>query len=169
MPTNTIQTYLKGQLDGMVLPLDLGTLTAYIAPPNPGEAVDPVAYIWGSHADERRAAVPRAQPGNLSTGGWKVITHRPNIWLIWFGPSDDPNADVLFPAVLDAVCGLLRNVPILDQTQHATDPVTGQVSDLLNVGEQMSWEYGPVRATADQRYLRYDAQITPTFEEWLQA
>lgn len=156
-------------LDQLVLPLDLGTLTAYIAPPNPGEAAEPAIYIWGSTADERRDSIPRAAPGDLSTGGWKVITHRVSMWLIWFGPSDDTNADVLFPAALDAVCATLRNVPILDQTQHASDPVTGQVSDLLNVGEQLSWEYAPVRATADQRYLRYDAQITAVIQEWFQA
>jgi hypothetical protein len=58
---------------------------------------------------------------------------------------------------------------MLDVTQHAHDPINGQLSNLLNVGENMSWQQGPVRATADQRYLRYDAVITVEVIEIIQA
>jgi hypothetical protein len=170
MPLNTVQTYLKGVLNGVIMPLDLGTLDAVIAPPNPeDDVVNPMAYIWGSRGAERRESVPRAVPGDLSTGGWKILEHDVDIWLVWFGAADDQFADQQFPSVIDAVCAVLRNVAILDQTQHATDPVTGQQSDLLNVGENLSWEYAPVKAVADQRYLRYDAQIGVSITEYFQA
>jgi hypothetical protein len=170
VPIATVQTYLKGVLDQMVLPLGLGVLDAFITPPNPRDNdTTPAAYVWGSHGDESRLTVPRAAHGSLATGGDKTLSHRADVWLTWFGSSEGSDIDVQFPAVVDAVMGVLRNVAMLDQTQHAADPVTGQLSNLLNVGEVMSWEYGPVRATADQRYLRFDAQITVDVIEIIQA
>lgn len=170
MPLVTVQHYLKGILNNTILPLNLGTLEAFITPPNPNDdTVRAAAYIWGSRAAERRESVPRAQHLNLSTGGWKIDTHSVDIWLTWFGAADSQYVDQEFPSIIDAVCMVLRNTPILDQTQFATDPVTGQRSNLLDVGENLSWEYGPVRATADQRYLRFDAQIVCEIEEYFQA
>lgn len=169
MGINTVQYYLKGILDQTVLPLDLGALDAFISPPNPGDGTQPGIYIWGARGTEARATLPRAAPGDLDSGGQKTLSHDVDAWLVWLGPAVDPLADVLFPAVVDTVLAVLRNTPILDRTQYATDPVTGQLSQLLNVGEQMSWEYAPVRAVADQRYLRHDALITITIEERIQA
>lgn len=169
MGLNTVQHYLKGILDQTMLPLDLGVLNAYIQPPNPGDGTEPGIYIWGSRGNEGRMTVPRAKPGNLATGGQKGIDHNVDTWLVWLGPANDPQQDVLFPAVVDTVMAVLRNTPILDGTQYAPDPVTGQLSQLLDVGERMEWEYSPVRAVADQRYLRYDARITVNITEIIQA
>lgn len=169
MPINTVQYYLKGILDQVQLPLDLGTLSAFIQPPNPGDGTSPGVYIWGSRGDESRMTVPRAQPGDLTTGGEKGVQHNVDAWIIWLGPANHPQQDVQFPAVIDTIMAVLRNTPILDGTQYCPDPVTGQLSQLLNVGERMNWEYAPVRAVADQRYLRYDARITIEIEEIIQA
>jgi hypothetical protein len=166
---NTVQTFLKSVTDGMALPLGLGNIAAYIAPPNPGDGMEPALYIWGAQGDERRMTVPRAQHGNLASGGNKQTTHTVDLWLVWFGPGDDPQADSQFPAIVDAVLALLRNLALLDDAQHAVDPVTGQLSQLLDVGEHLTWDYAPVRAVADQRYLRYDALITADITEIIQA
>lgn len=162
---------LKSILDGLLLPRDLGVIEAFISPPNPNtDATNPCAYVWGSHGDEQRMTVPRAQPGNLASGGNKTLTHQVDIWLVWFGSATDPERDAAFPAVIDAVMACLRNTMLLDAvTIQAVDPWTGGVSDLLNIGENMSWDYAPVRATADQRYFRYDAQITCEVIEIIQA
>lgn len=169
MGVNTVQWYIKGILDQVQLPLDLGTLNAFIQPPNPGDGTQPGIYIWGGRGDERRMTIPRARAGDLSTGGEKSLSHSVDAWIIWLGPAVDPQQDVLFPAIVDTVMAVLRNTPILDGTQYAPDPVTGRLSQLLNVGEHMSWEYAPVRAVSDQRYLRYDALITIDIEEIIQA
>jgi hypothetical protein len=169
VPLNSVQLYLRSVLDNVVLPLDQGPLTAYIQPPPQGDGTVPSLYIWGSRGDESRRTVPRAQPGQLDTGGHKVIVHDVDMWLVWLGPVEDERADILFPSMIDCIMAILRNVALLDQAQYATDPVTGQQSNLLDVGEQMSWEYAPVRAVADQRYQRYDARISVTVNEWFQA
>ena len=53
--------------------------------------------------------------------------------------------------------------------QTASDHDPNPISQLLNIGERMSWEYAPVRAVADQRFLRYDARLTIEIEEIIQA
>lgn len=172
MPINTVQQYVKSHLDGMNLPLGLGQVQAYITPPNPGEAVTPQVFIWGSHGDETRLTVPRAEYQALSTGGDKTLVHRLDVWVVWFGSTEEPTADAAFPAVIDALMGVLRNMPLVDaagNTQHLTDPVTGQLSQIVKLGENMSWDYGPVRAVADQRYLRYDALINCEVTEIIQS
>ncbi len=169
MPLNSVQLYTQTILQGLLLPLDLPPLAAYIAPPNPGEGTQPGAYIWGSRGDEQRRAIPRAQHANLSTGAWKTLTHDLDIWLIWLGSSEDPNVNQMFPAIIDAVMATLRNTQLLDQQDVLVDPITLQRSNILNFGERMSWEYAPVRVAADQRFLRFDARITCSAEEWIQA
>lgn len=172
MPINTVQVFIRDRLNGLILPRGLGTLDAYIVPPNPRDDASPGAYVWGSHGEESRLTVPRAQFGNLATGGDKTLRHRVDVWLTWFGPSEDPMLDLQFPSIIDAVMGVLRNTPLVDaaaNTQHVTDPVTGQLSQLLNLGEDQSWDYGPVRATADQRMLRFDANINTSVDEIIQS
>lgn len=169
MPINTVQQFVKQRLDGMVLPLGLGNLDAFIAPPNPRDDPQPAAYVWGSHGDEKRLTVPRATYGNFASGGDKTLTHRIDVWLVWFTSSEDPQQDIQFPAVIDAVMNVLRNAELVDASQHERDPVTGQLSQLLNMGEHMTWDYGPIRATADQRYMRCDAVINVEVEEVIQA
>lgn len=169
MPLVSVQQYTLAQLDGLILPLNLGTLRAWITPPNPGDAAQASAYIWGSRGDEERLSVPRAEPGNLATGGDKQITHHLDVWLVWIAQTDVVDIDLRFSSIVDAVCSRLRNAPLVDGTQYVTDPVTEQVSQILTFAEQLSWEYAPVRAVADQRFLRFDAQITVEVVEVIQA
>lgn len=170
MPLNTVQLQLKSILDQMPLPAGWDPLEAFIAPPNPrDEARAPAAYIWGGHGDESRAAKPRAEYANLGSGGIKQIVHQVSIWLTAFDDSEQPEVDTNFPAIVDAVLAQLRNTPMTDGTQHAVDPILGTVSNLLNIGENMSWEYGAARAVADQRLLRLDAEINVEVYEYFQA
>ena len=175
MPINTAMQYVYNALYQLPLPGDIGTLDDYITPYNPNdEAKPPGAYVWGSRGSETRGGnvgtVPRAAEGNLASGGNKRLDHSVDVWLVWFGPNaTDPAADTAFPSILDAVMARLRNVSLVDASQHAVDPVTGQLSSLLAVGEDMTWEYGPVRATANQRALRYDALVTCAIVEAIQA
>ncbi len=167
MPLNTVQQYIKTLLDQTPLPLGEGVLSAQITPPDPGDGMVPTVYVWGSIADESRQTMPRAQPGLYSTGGFKKIIHKIDLWIVWYGYADDAQADSLFPAIIDAVTAVLRNT--LMPVQNVVDPVTGASSTLLAIGEKMDWDYAPVHSTADQRMLRYVAKLTCTVEELLQA
>src|SRR5262245_46331134 len=127
MPILTVETYLQGQLDGLVLPLGMASLLAYVLPPiSDDDGSGAVAYVWGGAGDETRkhsaGSVPRARHNDLSTGGNKTLTHRVSVWLTYFGDRESETIGWEFPAILDAVMARLRNVEMLDATQHAHDP-----------------------------------------------
>ena len=167
MPLNTVQSYMRTLLDQTPLPLGEGVLSARITPPDPGDGMVPTVYIWGSVAQERRQSMPRAQPGNYSSGGFKTLEHKLDLWLVWYGYADDELADSQFPAMIDTVTAVLRNT--LMPVYNVVDPVTGAGSSILAIGEKLEWDYAPVHSTADQRILRYVAKITATVEELIQA
>lgn len=171
MPINTVLSHIKSVLSGLPLPQDLGVMSAFITPLDPNtDALEPCAYVWPAHGDERRHTKPRADPGNLASGGDKQTVHQIDVWLVWFGEAAEPNIDVAFPAVVDGVMACLRNTPLLTvPTILATDPVTGARSALLAIGENMSYEVGGVRSVLDERYLRYDALVTCEVIEEIQA
>lgn len=170
MPINSVQTYLLELLDGVPLPGPAGqsgALAAFITPPDPGQLEVPTAYIWPTGGEEKRLTTPRGSGPNVSRPGWKHIIHRVQLYLAFVGAGDDPASDTTFPAVIDAVMAVLRPSP--DEVL-ITDPVTGIISSLLlGIGEDMTYDFAVVKTLADQRYLRYDARLTVTVEEYFQA
>ena len=75
-------------------------------------------------------------------------------------------ADPVFPAIVDTVMMALRYSQ--PNPYKATDPATGLTSDVYNVGESIRYRTG-VEATADERWLRYDALLQVTVWELINA
>lgn len=180
MPINSVQVYIQNLLDGLIMPSSAGQLRAYITPPDPNEEAEiPTAYIWPSDGDESRdpakgGTVPRNPGFNsevttlaqlIAESGYKTIEHHMDVYLVWFGQDDDPNSDTWFPGMVDAIMFALRTSP---DPAPAQDPYTGQVTTLLDVGENMGYRI-TLRGLADQRYNRYDALITLELLEMLQS
>lgn len=170
MPINSVQVYIKGLLDGLPMPYALPNMVAYITPPDPNvEAEFPTAYIWPSNGDESRDAakggtIPRnTGPGTPS--GFKNIDHTIDVWIVYFGQDDDPQADTAFPGIVDAVMQRLRTSP---ERPLVSDPLTGIDSALLDIGEKMSYRI-ELRALSDQAYNRYDGLVTVPLIEVMQA
>ena len=105
--TSTIQ-YVKAQLDGLAMPGGIPNMAAYITPPDPNvEAEIPTCYIWPTKGREARESgrggtIPR-NTGPQTPSGTKPITHMIDLFVVYFGADDDPQADSLFPGVIDAV------------------------------------------------------------------
>lgn len=163
----TVQTWIRDQLNGLIIPGPAGIepLEAFITPPDPNEEPPPAAYIWPSNGSEDRQAVPR-NTGPGTPAGWKNFRPRMDVYLTWFNSDSDPYSDIAFPSVVDAVLHRLRTSP---DPAEAVDPNTGEVSWLMGVGEEMSWQNLGVTATADQRWNRYDALIQVPFLESITA
>lgn len=170
MPLNSASGYVLQLLDGLPLPGvagESGALAAFITPPDPGNLETPTAYVWPVSGQETRLTTPRGSGPNVSRPGWKHIIHRMQLVLAFVGSADDDLADSTFPSVIDAVLAVLRASP--DEVL-ITDPVTGILSSLLlGIGEDMAYDYAVVHTLADQRYLRYDARLTITVNEYFQA
>ena len=162
MPLVSVQSFFLSILDGLPMPYGKPDAKAYITPPDPRvRAKIPAIYIWPSDGDENRSpelggTVPR-NTGPNTASGTKGIMHRIDIYLTWFSTGSGKQQDPVFPAMLDAVMYALRfSTPMPVQM---TDPNSGLVSEIYNIGEQMTYRTG-IESTADEREKRYDALIT---------
>ena len=122
--------------------------------------------MCGIRSGRRNAAPSREATSSLGTAGWKEIDHTAHLWVIWFGEETDPDTDTAFPSVIDTITKVLRGSA---NPAQVYDPLTGDVSLLIDVGERINYDYPPVKAVADQRYLRYDAQFSLPILELFQA
>lgn len=170
MPIASSLAYVKGLLDGLAMPPGLPAMAAYITPPDPNtETQVPTAYVWPDDGDEDRdsskaGTVPRnTGPGTAS--GLKNLEHLMSVYVVWFGSSEEPGIDSLFPGVVDAVMAALRTS---EDPKKVTDPYTGQVTTLIDVGEKMSYKV-TLRSLVEQAYNRYDALVGLSVLEVIQA
>lgn len=161
---------MKSLLDGLAMPSSLPAMRAVIMPPDPNDDSDmPTAYVWPADFDESRddeqgGAIPRnTGPGTPS--GNKAIEHMIEVFIIYFQAGDDPDADSLFPGIVDAVLAAFRTSA---DPAPITDPWTGATSNLYDVGEVMRGRI-VVSATQDQAMNRLDCLLTCTVHELIQA
>ena len=147
---------------GISAPID-----ALITPLDPDVNEDGIArcYVWPAHGPEKRIAMPR-NSGPGTPAGWKQLSHDLQVFLVWMDSPDDQAQDVNFPLLIDYVMFLLRTSP---NPADWTDPETGLVSNMVNLGEQMSYDYVPPRSLEAQMYRRYDARISITLLELFQS
>jgi hypothetical protein len=159
LPLVTTQQFLLSLLDGLELPYSVPAAKAYVTPPDPRvQAKVPAIYIWPSDGTENRSeelggTIPRNKgPGTPS--GTKGLLHQFDVYVTWFSSNSGRQGDPVFPAIVDTVMMALRYS--MPNPYQATDPATNLTSTIYNVGEQMRYRTG-IEATADERWLRYDA------------
>lgn len=176
MPLNSTLQYVRGLLDGLPMPAGIPNLVAYINPPAVDEEPngEPRAYVWIPEWDESRnpergGSVPRALvkpiPGNPPNAGTKPIDHSIHVWIIYDQANDDPQADSLFPGILDAISWTLR---VSTDPVIVVDPLDGTITQLVDVGETISGRISVV-ALAGQRMYRYDSLMIIPITEMLQS
>lgn len=169
MPLSSALSYVQGLLNGVAMPRPVPPLACSIRPPDlftdPG--IIPACYLWPADGAESRDSPVGTMPRNRGPGtpsGDKSITHQMTGWVVLAG-ADDGTA-LLFPAMIDAIAAALRTaypMPAL-----ATDPYTGAVSQISDVGEKLSWRI--IREPVpDQQNNRYVALIQIPFAEVIQA
>jgi hypothetical protein len=172
MPLNSVHQVIKNILNGLQIPGGAGmngTLACYITPPAERNDPSPAIYIYASRGQEHRESLPRAKGPSQPAGqsGWKQIEHTIDGYLTWFDDNFDPAVDTNFIGVVDAVMQALRSA--LDPLYYYTDALTGQQSEIYAIGEKMTYELAPPRATTQERMLRFDALITVHCWESFQA
>ncbi len=159
-----MQQFLLSLLDNLELPYNVPAAKAYITPPDPRvQAKVPAIYIWPSDGVENRSSelggtIPRNTGPNTSSGT-KGLQHQMDVYVTWFSSNSGRQQDPAFPAIVDAVLMALRYSQ--PNPVELTDPATNLTSTVYNVGEQIKYRTG-VEATADERWLRYDALLQVT-------
>lgn len=169
MPLVSVLEYVKNTLNGLPMPgTGIPDMVAYITPPDPNvNAQVPTVYVWIPDFDESREP-PGTIPRNTGPGtpsGFKPVTHMVDLFIVWFMADDDPAADSLFPAIVDAVMAALRTS---QDSVTLTDPYTSEQSTLYDLGERMRGQI-VISALADQAYNRYDALVRCQVMELIQA
>ena len=166
-----VQQFLLSLLDNLELPYNVPAAKAYITPPDPRvQAKVPAIYIWPSDGTENRSSelggtIPRnTGPGTAS--GTKGLQHQMDAYVTWFSSNSGRQQDPVFPAIVDCVLMALRYSQ--PNPAELTDPATNLTSTVCNVGESMRYRTG-VEATADERWLRYDALLQVTCWEIINA
>ena len=169
----SVIAYVQNLLNGLAMPFPTVELAAYITPPDPNveTVLTPTLYVLTADGPEKRLTMSR-NTGPGTTAGEKTLTHTLKLHLIWMIASTSPTApgaadpDLLFSGVLEGIMQALRTspAPVL-----ITDPWTGQQTELVDTGENMSYEYLPRHSTKSQRMLRYDALITLPLLELIEA
>ena len=164
--------FVKQQLDGLPMPgPNALSMRAYITPPDPNvEAQYPTAYVWPpdgreSRNPEKGGTIPR-NSGPGTPAGFKPVEHVIDVYIVWFQADDDPQADSLFPGIVDAAMEALRTCKDSATLQDPYDP--NITSTLYDLGEDMSYQT-TLSALADQAYNRYDALIRCSCMELIQA
>jgi hypothetical protein len=171
MPIVVVQQYLLSLLDGLELPYGVPAAKAFITPPDPRvQAKVPAIYIWPSDGIENRSTelggtIPR-NTGPNTPSGTKGLQHQMDVYVTWFSSNSGTQADPKFPAIVDTVMMALRYSQ--PNPYEATDPATNLTSSIYNTGEQIRYRTG-VEATADERWLRYDALLQVTVWELINA
>ena len=151
--------FVKNQLDGIPMPGGVPNMAAYITPPDPNvEATIPTAYVWPTDGHESRDE-PGTIPRNTGPGtpaGFKPINHMVDVFIVYFGADDDPQADSLFPGIVDAAMFALRTC---EDSATLQDPYNPNVTTTLyDLGEIMSYQI-VISALADQAFNRYDCLL----------
>ena len=169
MPIASAQAYVQGILQGAAPPGATGIkgpIQCLITPLDPDVNAGGGAriYVWPAKGTVKRRAVPR-NTGPGTPAGWKDEKHDLEIFLVWMDSPNDPQADVNFPLLIDYVMMLLETSP---NPAQVTDPETGLTSDMVNLGEVMTYEYVPPRTLAEQAFRRYDARISCSLLELYQ-
>lgn len=157
-----MQCALRDLVDNVQSPHWQSPTVAIIAPPIPGTLTEaePVVFVWGGAIDESRTTIPRAQPGvnpmlvppgESLQSGWKERRYTLSAWIYGVQENNDPNRDTKFPVLIEQICNALR---MLAMPIYLTDLETGEQSKLMDMGENISYEYDVDRTFADQRLIR---------------
>lgn len=166
-----VQQFLLSLLDNLEMPYNVPAAEAFITPPDPRvKAKVPAIYIWPADGQENRSGelggtIPR-NTGVNTASGTKGLHHQMDVYITWFSANNGRQADPVFPGIVDTVMAALRYSQ--PNPAYLTDPATNLTSTVYNTGEQIGYRIG-VEATADERWLRYDALLSVSIWEIINA
>jgi hypothetical protein len=149
-----VQLYVQSVINGMQIPGIAKPLDVYITPPMVEDIDGPRAYVWGGKLGGKRQTMPRVTVGNQS--GFKKLDWTIDVYVIYETTPDSTTIDQEFPVIIDA---LLNRFWTTTMPLVIEDPSTGQVSQILAIGEDFDLDYPPEKAPATLRMVYYTARI----------
>ena len=163
IPLNSVQQLCQQVLDGLPFPGSSTALKAQITPPMIQNLNGPVAFVWGGTLGVDRQTGPRGDPGKA---GFKRLRWDVDVWLIMMTNPNNALIDQQFPLLLDAVMAAFWST---EMPRDITDPTTQLETQILSIGEDFRMVYSPVHAPQTQRMLYYEAHLSLSVYEAVQA
>lgn len=169
MSLNATLKFTKDLLNDLESPY-VGSVTAYIQPPQIGDYSQPEIHIWPIRINGKRVAMSQGKiSGNLKpiplSGGQRQNSYTLAIYVRVALDTQGNNADAAFPAFIDL---LFQQIWTVRLSTVLTDPDTGAVSSLVNWGEDYDIEFAPAHFLNDQGLVLASALITMNVREWFQ-
>lgn len=167
MPLNSVQALVQSSLNGLPMPNGIPNAVAYVAPPVVTDlAAMPEIFVWGGQLSEKRQTMAGSRSATINTtSGFHDMFWSIDVYIKYAMSPDDAHLQSSFPLVVDLVMEKLRGIPITDTI---TDSVTGWVSQIVEIGEDMTMNYGDIHSLSDQRYWLFEAQIICKVHELIQ-
>lgn len=158
MSLNAVQTKIASLLTGVASKGYATGIDARVEQPVATFAKmgTPLVFVWGGAADETRIAIPRGQ-------GWKQDLHTVSLWLFALDMANDPDRGWKFPVLIQTVRKTIATAAPMPV--QITDPQTNETSTMLDLGEELKWEYDIDRTLADQRLVRHICRIDVSLRE----
>jgi hypothetical protein len=169
LPLNSIQNYVVGLLDGMVVQGVEKPLTAYITPPQVEDMDGPRLYVWGGRMRSTRQTMPRINtPAARAIGhsGFKHFAWTVDCWISYETIPGTGTVDQEFAVLLDAIMAVLYST---EMPVFISDPTTGMTTQVLSIGEEFDLEVAPERTPQTLRMLYYTARLSLDVYEAVQA
>lgn len=159
MPLASVQLYVQGLLDGLLIPGSTKPLKAQVTPPVIQKLSGPMAFVWGGSLVVTRQTGPRGAPGEA---GFKKLLWDVDVWLVLLTNPNSSGADQQFPVLVDAVMAQLWTTAMplfIDGQGLPANEGDAGTSQILEVGEAFRVEYAAVHTPQTQRMLFYDAHL----------
>lgn len=169
MTVNALQQKIVTYLTGLSSKGYTGVIDARVEQPVAAYAkVDtPLIFVWGATANESRLAIPRPDAGIGRGPGWKQDAHKVSLWLFGLALANDPDRAWKFPVLIQTVRKALAGATPMPV--ELIDPQTTETSFLMDLGEEMTWDYDIDRSLADQRLVRNICRLDVSAMEAFQA
>jgi hypothetical protein len=144
---------VQNELQGLVGAFNNAPVEAWVDPPTPTTAETPQAYILAGEGAGKRQTMAGLQ-------GYYEDVHQIYVYLEWMLPPGAQNANLAFTNLMDSCISAIRES--YEGAVFITDPATNQQSQLLVIGDKLSYKLVPPRALGEdqQGYLDYVAMIT---------
>ena len=159
----TIQNYVQTQIQGLQGAYGGAGLEAWVDPPVGGIASleTPQAYVLATSGDGKRQTM-------AGLAGFYQQLHHVYVQVGWAMLANTPDGNLAFTNLLDTIIATIR--ANYTGAIFIPDPVTGQETQLLVIGDTLNYKYIPQMNLGEDgsSWIVYSAQIDFTVEEKIQ-
>lgn len=157
------QDYVANVIQGLVGAYGNEPLQAWVDPPSGGiaSAETPQAYVQAASGEGKRQTM-----GGLT--GYYLDVHQVYVFLEWMMPPNTQDGNLAFTNLIDSTISAIRES--YTGAVLITDPATQQESQLLVIGDRLTYKYVPPRNLGEsgEEWFDYTALITFEVQEKVQ-